>query len=214
MPTVIYLHGFASSPHGTKARTIRQYVASVGADFRAPDLNVPTFEMLTVTAMIATTHECVTQAPSDPVYLVGSSLGAFVTLHYLDRHRHDSAQRVAKVLLLAPSIHNRWLQTPEYDEWQQLGTRPVQHFGYDGQIKHLHFGFMLDHQHYDSDRLQPTQPIHILHGAQDELIPISRSEAFVAKHPEITLQVLQTDHQMHDQLPTIWDTMQDFFGLG
>ncbi len=214
MPTIIYLHGFSSSPSGSKARALRHYAEHAGLDFLAPDLNVPTFETLTVTAMIATVDETVIQAPSEPVYLIGSSLGAFVALHYLAQHQADSAQRVAKVLLLAPAIHNRWLNTPEYKAWERSGKLTFRHFGYNGDMRELHFGFMLDHQRYDSNQLKPTHPIHILHGEHDALIPIQTSQDFVAKHPQITLQSLKTDHQMHDQLPVIWEVTQAFFELG
>lgn len=214
MPTIIYLHGFSSSPNGTKSRTLRAYVEESGADYLAPDLNVPTFETLTVTAMIAAADQSVRQAPSNPVYLVGSSLGGFVALHYLERHQHDSAQQVAKLLLLAPAIHNRWIHTPEYAAWERTGSLPVQHYGYNGEIRHLHFGFMQDHLQYNSNQIQPRIPIHILHGKRDELIPVSSSQDFAAQHPQISLQVLNTDHQMHDQMSAIWGVMRDFFTLG
>lgn len=213
MPTIIYLHGFASSPYGTKSHGLRAYVEDSGADYLAPDLNVPTFETLTVTAMIAAVDQSVRQAPSEPVYLVGSSLGGFVALHYLDQHQNDSAQHVAKLLLLAPAIHNRWVQTPEYAEWERTGSLPIKHYGYNGNIRQLHFGFMVDHRQYDTSHVQPRIPIHILHGEHDELIPVSSSRDFAVRHPQITLQVLNTDHQMHDQMPAIWGVMRSFFEL-
>jgi hypothetical protein len=40
-PTLIYLHGFASSPGGTKAQFVKARCEERGVRFRAPDLKEP-----------------------------------------------------------------------------------------------------------------------------------------------------------------------------
>lgn len=214
MTTVIYLHGFSSSPHGTKARTLRTYVESRGATFLAPDLNVPTFETLTVTAMLETVDTLVRSITDDPIYLIGSSLGGFAALHYLSRYRDGSAAKVSKLLLLAPAIIHKWENEPYFDEWQRDGVRTVPHFGYGGEDRNLHFGFVTDHMSYDSSTLQPKLPIHIIHGENDDIVPLQISQDFVQQHPDVVLQAVNSDHQMHDQLTTIQDVMATFFELG
>jgi uncharacterized protein len=83
MQTVIYLHGFASSPASKKATLFRTPMEAHGVRYLVPDLNVPDFEHLTLTAMLERVAETIRDIPDDgPLYLVGSSMGALVALHF------------------------------------------------------------------------------------------------------------------------------------
>ena len=49
---LVYLHGFASGPQGAKGTHCRDWAAARGIPFHAPDLNLPDFEHLTLTAQV------------------------------------------------------------------------------------------------------------------------------------------------------------------
>ena len=78
---ILYLHGFRSSPHSTKARQLRDYMQAkgLGDKFICPELPISPREA------IAMTEEIVVAA-TEPLVLVGSSLGGFyatwLTEHY------------------------------------------------------------------------------------------------------------------------------------
>jgi len=48
----IYLHGLASSPLSRKGQVLGERLAPMGVEIIAPDLNVPKFEELTLTAQV------------------------------------------------------------------------------------------------------------------------------------------------------------------
>ncbi|MFQ3568468.1 MAG: YqiA/YcfP family alpha/beta fold hydrolase, partial [Aggregatilineales bacterium] len=63
MTSIVYLHGFASSPGSQKAQTIQGRFAALGVPVSIPDLNVPSFERLTLTAMIDETARAIANCP-------------------------------------------------------------------------------------------------------------------------------------------------------
>ena len=96
MKTVLYLHGFASSPEGRKIALLREMLPQ--AEFRvvAPDLNRPSFERLDFEAMVS---EAVRVAEAErPAVVVGSSLGALVALEAAKRGVR------APLVLIAPAL--------------------------------------------------------------------------------------------------------------
>ncbi len=52
MSALVYLHGFASGPNGSKGSHCRAWAEARGIPFHAPDLNLPSFEELTITAQV------------------------------------------------------------------------------------------------------------------------------------------------------------------
>jgi predicted esterase YcpF (UPF0227 family) len=104
---LVYLHGFASSPHSSKARFFAERAASIGAAFHCPDLNQPDFRTLTLTRMIEQVDRLLVAMPDSQVALIGSSLGAFVALQVAEA-RHIAASPpgalVDRLVLLAPAV--------------------------------------------------------------------------------------------------------------
>ena len=215
---VIYLHGFASSPHGAKVTDLRERLAAWGIDLRAPDLNVPDFTHLTISAMIDRTAREVAACPPGPVFLIGSSLGGFTALHFLDRRRGAEADRVAKLILLAPALDfgERYLRhaPPEaLAAWEAGKAVPVMHYGAGRELP-LGPDLMADAAHYSGGfDLTLALPVLILHGRRDESVPVALSQRFAAGRPNVRLRVLESDHSLVDQLDTIWAEMVAFFGL-
>lgn len=82
---LFYLHGFASSPGTTKGRFLAGKLAELGWPLHIPDLNAGDFGRLTLTRMIDVVRQEVGALAPEPVYIIGSSMGAAVALHFLDR---------------------------------------------------------------------------------------------------------------------------------
>src|SRR5438552_7856664 len=78
MRSILYLHGFASSPDGRKVRALKALLDPDAFRIVAPDLNVPSFRYLDFAAIV---EAAVAAAQGeDPAGVVGSSLGALAGL--------------------------------------------------------------------------------------------------------------------------------------
>src|SRR5436190_3360572 len=102
--TVLYFHGFASSPNSQKIESLRALLEPLGIELNTPDLNVPSFEKLDFEAMV---EKGVGSAP--PKAIVGGSLGAVVALEVVRRGVR------APLVLIAPGvgIADQWLKIPD-----------------------------------------------------------------------------------------------------
>ncbi|MGK2859083.1 MAG: YqiA/YcfP family alpha/beta fold hydrolase, partial [Thermoanaerobaculia bacterium] len=101
MPRILYLHGFASSPHGRKVEKLRALLEPQ-MELVAPDLNAPSFAHLEFAAIVNRAAETARAAPPDVI--VGSSLGSLVALAVSNRGVD------APLVLIAPAfgIADRW----------------------------------------------------------------------------------------------------------
>ncbi len=217
-PSVIYAHGFASSPGGAKAEFFRDRLAERGILLRVPDLNVPDFEHLTLTAAIGRLAEEIAACPPGPVYLIGSSLGAAISLHCLDRSLSAPGgaigSRVAKVVFLAPALNLAllWLHRlggKGLAHWQSEGMLPVYHYGF-AEERPLHFGFFEDLGHYNSDAVQISVPVLAFHGLHDEAIDCHQSVRWAEGRPNVDLRLIEGDHGLIGQLEEIWPAIAGF----
>ena len=95
MTRVVYLHGFASSPHSSKAQFFRRRFAEHGVPMEIPILDEGRFEELTVTGQLAVIDRAVGE---EPAILIGSSLGGYLAALYASRH----PSQIEKLVLLAP----------------------------------------------------------------------------------------------------------------
>lgn len=159
MISVLYFHGFASSPASAKVTALRPLLAPHGIELQAPDLNVPSFEQLDFDAMVDHAMGCARRQP--PRALVGSSLGALVAL--------ATARRGVAVplVLIAPAlgVAQRW------QEKLPVGD-PVTVFNHarnaDAQI---HRAFFEQMAHLHIDAAPPPARVVAIMGRADETVP-------------------------------------------
>jgi uncharacterized protein len=163
--SVLYFHGFASSPQSAKITALRPLLAAQGIELHAPDLNVPSFERLDFDAMVAAGLRAAEEAP--PRALAGSSLGAQVALAVA---RYGPA---VPLVLIAPAIGQtvRWRrQMPQED--------PVTVFHYarnaDARI-HRAFFEQLVGLHVDAD--PPPSRVTAIMGREDETVEFDGVES-------------------------------------
>jgi pimeloyl-ACP methyl ester carboxylesterase len=219
-PHIFFLHGFLSGPDGTKARRFSERLAGYDIALRRPDLNTPDFRHMTITTMIEKVAAEVSACPAGPIYLIGSSLGGFVALHFLDR-RPDAARRVEKLALLAPALdfpvrfrRAMAIESPDFEvRWREAGILPMFHHAYDRKMP-LGYGFVEDLAHYsDGYDVKLDIPTVIAHGRYDEGVDPQLSIRFAAGRPNVSLHLLESDHQMLDSLSLLWTILRVFFDL-
>lgn len=210
MSRVIYLHGFASGPSSKKARFLASCFAELGIGLEIPDLAANDFKHLTVSGQLRVVERL---SAGQPVTLIGSSMGAYVAALYAARHAE-----VEKLVLLAPafSFLNRWPETlgaGVMEEWSRTGVLKVFHYG-EGRTMDLGYQLIEDAAQYEPYPAV-TQPTLIFHGKNDTTVPASLSIAFVERHPQVKLRLLESDHELINVLDDIWiETERFLFGAG
>jgi len=162
--SVLYFHGFASSPGSAKITALRPLLAPHGIELNAPDLNVPSFERLDFDAMVAAGLRAAEAAP--PRALAGSSLGAQVALAVA---KHGPA---VPLVLIAPAIGQtmRWRRQMPLED-------PVTVFHYARNAEapiHRAFFEQLVALHIDAD--PPSSPVTAIMGRADETVEFDAVE--------------------------------------
>lgn len=215
-PHILYLHGFASSPQGRKITDLRTRLATFNLPLHAPDLNVPSFEKLSLTEILKTIANEVSSLPAGPVYLIGSSMGGLAALHFYDQYRYSAAQHVEKILFLAPAFQFFSEHTNEratwVTDWKQEGTFPFFHFGLDKEVP-VHYGLVEDARRYNSQTVNLDIPALIYHGLNDETVPYITSVEFAETRDNVALHLLDSEHTLVDKIDDIWAGLIEFFEL-
>jgi len=211
--TVYYLHGFASSAKSTKAAWFAERFARRGVELRCPDFNEPDFATLTVTRMLQQLGDAIERAPAGPVVLIGSSLGGMLAILAAARFH----ARVARLVLMAPAVMfakpGHHLLPPErIDEWRRRGALPFFHYGYNEE-RPLNYAFYDDSIRHDAFESAFDQPALIFQGLRDTSVDPRTVEQFARNRPNITLSLLDDDHQLIASLPRMWDGVAHFLEL-
>ena len=209
---VLYLHGFASSPKSTKASWFAERFRRHDVDFRSPDFNEPDFATLTLTRMLDRLGTEVATT-DDRVVLMGSSLGG--TLAILGAAAF--AGRVDKLVLMAPAVMfakpgHHLLSPDRIEEWRRRGALPFFHYGYDEE-RSLNYTFYEDSLRHDAFETRFTQPALVFQGLRDASVDHRTVEAFARTRPNVTLSLVDDDHQLIASLPRMWDSIAEFLDL-
>jgi pimeloyl-ACP methyl ester carboxylesterase len=210
---IIYLHGFASSARSTKATYFAERLRRHGLSFSCPDFNEPDFSTLTITRMLNQIAGEVEAANEASVTLMGSSLGGALAVLAADR----LGSKVESVILLAPAVMfakpgHHLLPLERIEEWRRRGALPFFHYGYNEE-RPLAYGFYEDSLSYDPMTASFAQPTLIFQGLRDASVDPRQVEQFANARRNVTLSLLDDDHQLIESLPKIWRDVEAFLGL-
>jgi pimeloyl-ACP methyl ester carboxylesterase len=209
---IVYLHGFASSPDSTKARYFDEQLRRHGRSLICPDLNQPDFETLTMSRMLGQLAALL-DGLGAPATLIGSSLGG--TLAVLAAAR--LGPRVERLVLMAPAVMfakpGHHLLPPERIEtWRREGALPFFHYGANEE-RRLDFSFYEDSLQHDAFTAAFLQPTLIFQGLRDAAVDYRTVEQFARDRSNVTLSLLDDDHQLAASLPRMWLDIEPFLGL-
>jgi uncharacterized protein len=204
----IYLHGFSSGPGSTKAKYIQECFAKIGIELQVPDLNQDDFTHLTMSRQIT---QIVDLFPKDgsPVTLIGSSLGGWAAAIVAQDY-----PQVGQIVLLAPAFDflNHWLPKigdRQISLWESSGYLPIYHHAAKNLLP-LHYDFLVDARKYPLTEIDRVLPTLIIHGTNDDVIPLSASRSFAAERPWVELLAWDSDHQLTDMLDRIWQEIRHY----
>jgi pimeloyl-ACP methyl ester carboxylesterase len=206
---VLYLHGFASSPHSSKATFLAQKLAARGVTMMVPDLNEPDFSTLTVSRMLGQVSELVGSG-TGPISVVGSSLGGFVAVQAARQH----PDRVSRLVLLAPALDFDGKRLSDLGDrgleaWKSSNQLAVFHYGY-GRTMSVHYDLYADARQYNAFETTLTQPVQIFQGRLDTAVEPRTVERWAASRSNVELHMLDDDHQLLKSLELIWTEMEEF----
>jgi pimeloyl-ACP methyl ester carboxylesterase len=205
----LYLHGFASGARSAKGRQMAEAFAARGHALALVDWNRPDFARLTTTAALDAIDEAAGDA--GPLTLIGSSMGGYLATLWTQLH----PERVARLVLLCPGFDllSRWPQMlgeEAWARWQQDGA--LEFHDSAGVLTPVHFGFIEDARRWPTYP-DVSCPTLILHGIQDEVVPIASSRVWAASRPHARLVELDADHRMLEAAPRIIDETLAFLGI-
>jgi len=157
--SVLYFHGFASSPASAKITALKPLLEPHGIVLNTPDLNVPSFEKLDYDAIVE--HALNVTRRDPPQAMIGSSLGALIALSVAQRGIH------VPLVLIAPAlgVADRWeKKIPKGDpvmmyNFARAADAPI-HRAFFDQMAKLHV-----------DDEPPPSRVTVIMGRHDETVP-------------------------------------------
>lgn len=214
----LYLHGFASSPQSRKARFFKDKTEQNGWHCLVPDLNVPSFAALSLSAQIDLGLELINdlnETNDSPLVIVGSSMGGLLAaLLEQELRQQRAATKIQAIVLLAPGfgITKRWPQIigeQGMQSWRETGFRPFFHYAANQELP-LHFAFARELEQYKTDNFEINIPTIVFHGIDDQTVPIEHARQFAQLNPAAALVELDDGHELANSLDLIWLQTCDF----
>lgn len=204
---VLYLHGFASDPNGSKATHFRRVFAERGVPFVAPDLNAGDFPRITLSSMQTVARRALGELSDRECVIVGSSMGGYAAAH-LAAELEATLTPPRALILFAPAFHlaRLWkgrLSADRRERWRQqdrldLGTQhPAGHPAF------VRYAIVEDAERWDARPLVLRVPTLILHGERDESVPIRSSRDFARTRPNVRLVTVAGDHGMNGRIDVL-----------
>ncbi len=205
----IYLHGFASSPQSYKAQYLKRCFAKVGINLEILDLNQGDFSNLTLTRQI---QQTIAAFKSTEITFIGSSFGGLTAVWIAEKY-----PQVQSLILLAPAFDflSHWLPKlgkAQVKQWQNSGYLSVYHYGED-RLLPLSYDFVLDAEKYHQNLLTRNIPTLIIHGRQDETIPVTASIKYAQNRDNVKLIRTSSDHSLREAMESIWQEIRLFCSI-
>jgi pimeloyl-ACP methyl ester carboxylesterase len=112
-------------------------------------------------------------------------------------------------LLLAPAIRNRFKNGEDINPNNLHDYFQVLHYKFNKEIP-LFNSYIYDAQQY-VNTIEPTTAVDIIHGNQDDVVPISESQNYAAQYPDkVHLIEVVSGHRLEDQIDLIWEQILKF----
>lgn len=178
---ILYLHGFRSSPKSFKAQLLAARVAELGQarGWRCPMLPVSPLEAVAL-AQAQVTQATAGAPASEPVTVIGSSLGGYFATYLAEKHGW-------RAVLLNPAV------LPQRDLSAYLGEQPLWHGG--GSI-------VVEPRHLDELRTLGVASItrperyYLIAATGDEVLDYRET---LAHYPGVETKLLQgSDHAISE----------------
>ena len=210
MTQYLYIHGFCSSSQSKKAQFFKNKFKELNIDLNIPDLNLGDFSNITLTKQLEYLSNIINKN-DDEVIIIGSSLGG-----YLATIMANKFSKITKLICLASAfkfIENFDSQISNYlPMWESKKKLEFFHYGYNKKTD-LNYDFYLDLVNYRKLNTNIQIPSLIIHGIQDETIPIKYAREYNLANIKSILVEINDDHSLVLNLDYIWDRIKEFIFL-
>lgn len=185
-----------------------EHFAQRGVDVDRLDLRVPSFEHLRLSAMIDVAQRALGDDPHERAVAFGSSLGGLTAARLAERDA-----RVTGLVLLAPAFQlvARWKIAlgDAFTDWQRTGWREVLDYT-TGKPARVDYGFVEDAAVIDVGFPDVRVPTLILHGVNDDVVPIDHSRRFARGKRHVRLVELDDGHELVASIPRLLAEAEQF----
>jgi uncharacterized protein len=116
---------------------------------------------------------------------------------------------MAYLLLLAPALTylSRERVGMSLAQWEAARVGEVFHYGFNRPVR-LRYDLEIDGRFYQTP-LPPPAPITIIHGIEDEVVPIAAGRDYGQAYPDwVQLIEVAAGHDINAHLPLVWETLQ------
>lgn len=213
----LHVHGFRSSSEHTKARYFVDHALRRGYNWSNFDLpchgrSEGKFNRFRVSTALEALVEVIRQFRGASVFLLGSSMGAWLSMLAARKLAAENDTRIAGAVLIAPAFDffQHYFQTGSEDAlnaWRRDGVRRFTDH-YDAQPYQLDYAALTDGLRHNLLERPGNYdfPIRIFHGDCDDIVPLDLSRRFAAgcAGGDVKLRVVKGgDHSLNSQLPRI-----------
>lgn len=210
--TILYLHGFSSSPQSIKAKQFNRYFSRRGVELIIPDLEEGDFRNLTISGQMNVIRRIMHQNPSSKFGVVGSSMGGYLALLTA-----QFQPLVSALYLMCPGINfvKRW-EKKLHAEYPGCGKIPglIQVFNYRyNKVMSLNRNLFDDAVRWEQVRLDRQLPVRVVHGKHDDVVPIEESKRYLKYNNRAQLVELESDHGLLSHSNWIVKDAFNFFQL-
>jgi alpha-beta hydrolase superfamily lysophospholipase len=179
---------------------VREYFTPKGFEVALPSVTVPSLARLSPNAAIQLIVSQIRALHGRDLIVMGSSFGAFIALHAINSLGPDDREQIVRLVFLAPAL-NPWdpqsgLLTPERERvWREVGSAPLVD-GETGCEVNVHYQFVEELRALNSTSVSLSIPTLIIHGIEDEVVPVSQSQEFAQQRGGVTLELVHDTHQL------------------
>lgn len=208
-----YLHGFASGSRSRKGTLLKGAFEARGTPFETPDLNNPSFDRITISGSLEAVNSLDRKALplGAPWRFVGSSMGGYLAAGWAAAH----PTRVNRLVLLCPGFDmaERWpllVGEDDWRRWEEDGSLMLPDGA--GEPTPVHWGFIEDGRRHPRAPAVPC-PTLIIHGRQDDVVPIESSRKYAEAHDRVDLVEVDDGHELANSAERILEEVMTFFGM-
>jgi pimeloyl-ACP methyl ester carboxylesterase len=176
------------------------------------NLNQPSFSRLTFSEALAEVDRWYESVAPAPVVLMGSSMGGYLSALWAQLH----PEVVQRLVLLCPAfdLHDRWvdrLGQEAVNQWRDTGEWTFEDGA--GQPTAVHWRLVEDAQRWPS-RPEVPCPTLIIHGTQDDVVPVDSSRRYQAASPgRVELLEVTDDHALRVSMEEVERASARFLSL-
>lgn len=197
----VHLHGFGSDRNSSKGLYLQRKLQEKGIELVLPELNQPSFEEITLSGALEELDRVLGAEKGVVWRISASSMGGYLAALWAKRN----PEKVDRLVLLCPGfdLATQFVQivgVARMKRWERDGFLLLP--GADEELRPVHWEFINDARGFEPFPEVPC-PTLIIHGVQDDTIPLESSRRYVEQYSEVGLMEVRDDHSMMNQIEVI-----------